>query len=231
MSVERIIRIKDEEEIIRVARRSAAYLIPRLLVACVFLLTPAFFLTPFLRAGTSGMVALGALFCVGLLVAIRTFAQWYYTMFIVTSHRVIHVHQAGVFDRAVTEAAHDVIQDVSYRKRGVLAMLSNVGTLSVQTGGSQQGIVVLDIPGPEELLAIVNDARRESARRRPPVMHQELARMIEGMDEATVSKLVQSVRAEKRGRAMRDFFADDDHGRTRGGHRDLDGDGIPDDEE
>lgn len=58
---------------------------------------------------------------------------WYYSIFIISSERLIQIRQKGFFDRSVTDISHNKIQSVNYEVKGLAATMFHFGTIVVQT--------------------------------------------------------------------------------------------------
>lgn len=72
-----------------------------------------------------------ALFALGYF--IRSWASWYYSVYIATNERLIEVRQHGFFDRRVTEFGLDKIQNINYHIKGLQAVMFRYGDIAVQT--------------------------------------------------------------------------------------------------
>lgn len=99
-------------------------------------------------------------FSIGLLVFANYWVKWYYTVFVVTDQRFIHMHQEGLFSRSVVDLGLDKIQNVNYRVSGVQQTLLGFGTIVIQ---AFVGDLVLDmIHHPhkiqEALLKVIKDS-------------------------------------------------------------------------
>jgi membrane protein YdbS with pleckstrin-like domain len=87
-----------------------------------------------------GRIVFWAMIVFALYVAVRAWIVFRGTMLIVTGERVIDVHRRGIFDRIVSEIPYTSISDVSYRSKGMIEMLANVGTITFQTVGGKENI-------------------------------------------------------------------------------------------
>ncbi len=58
---------------------------------------------------------------------------WYYTVYLVTSRRILVIKQKGFFDRKVDEWQLDVISNVNYHIAGFQAVLFGFGDITVRT--------------------------------------------------------------------------------------------------
>ena len=58
---------------------------------------------------------------------------WYYSVYIVTTLRLIDIHQKGFFNRKVSEVGFDKIQSINYHIKGLQAAVLKYGDITVQT--------------------------------------------------------------------------------------------------
>jgi uncharacterized membrane protein YdbT with pleckstrin-like domain len=75
----------------------------------------------------------GGGFLVGLVLFGYRFLGWYFSVYIITSERLIQIRQRGFFDRSVQDISHNRIQSVQYEVKGLQQTLLKFGTISVQT--------------------------------------------------------------------------------------------------
>ncbi len=80
---------------------------------------------------TTNFMLLGFLFF--LLYAVWQWAGWYYSVFILTSTRLIVIKQRGFFNRSVSELALNNVQSVNYQISGFNASVFGYGDVRVQT--------------------------------------------------------------------------------------------------
>jgi len=58
---------------------------------------------------------------------------WYYSVYVLTSHRIIIIRQRGLFDRQVSELTLNNIQNVNYHIKGFLAAVFKFGDITIET--------------------------------------------------------------------------------------------------
>lgn len=68
--------------------------------------------------------------------------SWYFSIYIVTDQRIVHIEQNGFFRRQVVELGHDKIQNVNYEIPGFQASIFKYGTITIQT---YVGDLILDM--------------------------------------------------------------------------------------
>lgn len=88
--------------------------------------------------------------------AFNTFTKYYLDVWIITTQRIIDVHQLGFFRRTVTSFLLSRVQDVTTSVDGFLPTLFHYGSLRVETAGDASENFSMDgIPHPEELRNLV----------------------------------------------------------------------------
>jgi Bacterial PH domain len=106
------------------------------------------------------------------------FHNYYLSVQIVTSERIIDVDQQGLFRREVNELPIDNIQDVTHSQNGFFSTIFNFGNVVVQTAsegavneqlggekGDISGFVFNNVPNPSEIsntIAQIRHANKES---------------------------------------------------------------------
>jgi uncharacterized membrane protein YdbT with pleckstrin-like domain len=136
MSLEQVIRLHEQEKVVGVIRQFGVVYLPSGVGALVVFAAPFFFMLPLFDLGGYGLVLFVLFLVAGTFWGVRTIFRWFWTVLVVTNQRIVDIDQKGLFDRVVSEASFDKIQDVSYARRGVWATLFNYGTLVIQTAGS-----------------------------------------------------------------------------------------------
>ncbi len=140
MNVDHYVQLNDHEKIVLVVRRyGLTYALPILGVA-LLLLGPFFLLIPLLSLGLFGKIVITISLVLGVFYGTRMWFVRQRDCLIVTSHRVVDVHQQGFTQRTISEASYERISDVSHVVKGPLRILLNYGTLRVTCG---DGAVVL----------------------------------------------------------------------------------------
>jgi len=84
-----------------------------------------------------------------------SFIDYYLDIWLITSERIIDVHQEGFFSRTVSELKLFKIQDVTSELKGFSKFVFRYGDVYVQTAGEVQRFVFKQIPHPEEVRDII----------------------------------------------------------------------------
>ncbi|MEY4744451.1 MAG: hypothetical protein RL272_396 [Candidatus Parcubacteria bacterium] len=158
MNVPKIVRLKDDEKVLRVVRNYWIVYAPSWALGFLCIAAAFFFMLPLFKLGWFGLGAFCALNAAGLLIAARTYMVWRWNAFVVTTHRVVDVDQRGFFSRTVSEATFDKIQDVSYAIKGVLGTLLRFGTIELQTAGNSTNLELQDVRDPKELHHLITES-------------------------------------------------------------------------
>lgn len=83
---------------------------------------------------------------------------WKRNVLIVTNQRVIRHDQHGLFNTTVTELLYQDIADISFRKKGMSAMVGGYGTIVIRTLGDRK-LVFDRVPNPERIVERINQIR------------------------------------------------------------------------
>ena len=83
--------------------------------------------------------------------AFSTFTQYYLTVWVITSLRIVDIRQKGFFSREVSSFMLTRVQDVTTDVSGVLATLFHFGRLSVETAGNDEDFAMNGISAPADI--------------------------------------------------------------------------------
>lgn len=155
MSITDIVKMKEKEMVVAVIRHYPVVYAPRILVALLLVSAPFFFMIPLFAIRPLnfplGPIIFGLAVLAGLYLALRIFVIWYWNAFVITTYRVIDVDQRGLFDRTVSEALFDKVQDVSYHVKGVWGTMLHYGTIIVQTAGTTTNLELYYVRHPKNV--------------------------------------------------------------------------------
>ena len=101
----------------------------------IFMLVLVFSMFPFSFYPTEkwSLIVLGLGLLAGITVFSYAWMSWYFSLYIVTDQRIIHIDQHGFFHRQVVELGLDKVQNVNYEIPGFTATIFKFGTIIVQT--------------------------------------------------------------------------------------------------
>lgn len=166
----------------------------------------AFFLAWFVQYGAIGVALFFLILLVALLWGVRSYVVWSLNAFILTNQRIIDVDQNGFFQRTVSEASFEKIQDVSFQISGLWQTMLKFGTVIVQTAGSSNNLELTGVHHPEQLQELITKLQASVEKERA---HG---------DSLTASELLALVRKIKSGigtEKLREIVGDDDVGEGR----------------
>lgn len=153
--------LKESEVILRVVRRYPLSDTPSILLAIVFILLPFFFLFLLFRQGPWGVLVFFIFFMVGVGFSGRKAILWWLDAFLITNHRIIDFDRKGLFDQTVSETTYEKIQDVSFRKKGILATIFRYGTVVIQTAGTNNELEIKNVLYPEKIQELITEIQKE----------------------------------------------------------------------
>lgn len=136
--------------------------IGRWLVAAFFLLAPFFFLVLLFQLGRWGLIIFFLPLLVGVLLTVRLILVSTRTVLIVTNHRLLDIDQKGLFERVVSEANYDQVQDVSFSVKGMRQTLLGFGNVAIHLAGTHTNLEVHDTRNPEKVHELIQKARAEA---------------------------------------------------------------------
>lgn len=89
---------------------------------------------------------------------------WYYSVYIVTTERIVEIKQSGFFNRRVNEWQLEWVQNINYHIRGFQAVIFGYGDLTAQTITGDLVMPTIHKPTEihEKLLRIVRQASHGS---------------------------------------------------------------------
>jgi hypothetical protein len=167
-------KTNPDEDIILLVRQDIAVLIIRLIATLfVFFFFLLIKVLAQLVIPVEGDIILKSIdFLVGLgsfvllLAFLRYFHNFYLSLQLVTTDRIIDIDQKGIFKREVNELAIGNIEDVTYKQNGFLPTLLGYGeviikTSSIEIGSTNEntvnGFVFENCPEPSKVAGIISD--------------------------------------------------------------------------
>lgn len=149
------LNLKENEKIVKIVRcYSITYFFP-ILITLFLIAAPFFFLFLLFSLGVLGMIIFLFVLFTGIIYGVREFVLWYFNVFVITNQRVIDIDQRGCFDRIVSEAPFEKIQDISYRIKGVFQTLFHYGNIQIQTAGTALKLEFKNIYQPEKIQELI----------------------------------------------------------------------------
>ncbi len=87
--------------------------------------------------------------------AFNTFTRYYLNQWVITTTRVIAMHQYGYFSREVSSVLLAKVQDVQSDIQGIFETLLGYGQLEVQSAGAQEHFIMEGIADPQGLRDLI----------------------------------------------------------------------------
>lgn len=154
-------KVKSDEDLVLITREDLVIIVTKaigLFLIFLAMLSARAILLGYLDKGGIALfdVFLFSANTILLLIFSITFHNYYLSIQIVTSERIIDVDQRGLFNREVNTMSISNIEDVNYKKNGFWGTLLNFGNVVVQTAGSSgesadgkvSGFVFENVPNP-----------------------------------------------------------------------------------
>jgi len=91
----------------------------------------------------------------------KTFFIFNNDVYILTNKRIIDIDQKGFFNRSVTEANLEKIQNTQYEINGILKTFLDFGNVIIKTAGSREGIVLENVANPYEVQQKILQAQKD----------------------------------------------------------------------
>ena len=86
---------------------------------------------------------------------------WWLDIFIVTDQRIIDIDQKSLFNKRVSEATWDKVQDVTYEIKGVTATFFDYGSVFIQTAGAIGVVTFAEIAEPDKIKSLITDIQKD----------------------------------------------------------------------
>lgn len=81
----------------------------------------------------------------------KSLTDFYLDAWIVTDHRILDIHQLGLFKRDISELRLSKIQDVTIKIEGILPTFFDYGTVIIQTAAEIPEFEFEQIPHPQQV--------------------------------------------------------------------------------
>ncbi|MFA5996377.1 MAG: PH domain-containing protein [Candidatus Paceibacterota bacterium] len=84
-----------------------------------------------------------------------SFTRYFLNAWVLTNKRIVNIKQRGYFSREVSSLPLARVQDVTTEVNGVLPSLLGIGTITVQTAGTEDEFHMVGIPRPEQMRDVI----------------------------------------------------------------------------
>lgn len=151
---------EDDENVILIVRshwiRYVKYIASSILILTVPIV--AALLIPSIRDNASLLVAIFFMcIMISMSLVMYSFLLWYYNVNIITDRRVVDVDFKTIFSHSSSEARLDKIEDVTSKQGGAFSNVLDIGTVHIQTAGTNAYIEFDSVPKPREIQDILSD--------------------------------------------------------------------------
>jgi uncharacterized membrane protein YdbT with pleckstrin-like domain len=96
---------------------------------------------------------------------VRAWVGWHYSVYVLTSHRVLIVKQSGFFSREVADLALHNIQNVNYAIKGIQGSLFGFGTVRIDTLSGSGALKLRYVYKPAKLQKQIMDAVHSASKK------------------------------------------------------------------
>jgi membrane protein YdbS with pleckstrin-like domain len=151
---------EQDETVILVVRSHWVMYLPHLIAAILVLAIPWILAISIPDILISGFVFSSLLITVLLLsfsILINAYVSWFYNVSIITDERIIDMDLPNVMSHTVSEVQLDKIQDVTDKQSGVLGNVFDIGSVYIQTAGSNQDVEFQNISRPRDVHDTLSD--------------------------------------------------------------------------
>ncbi len=126
-------KLNKGEEFVGLARKHWIIIAPRLLVSLLIIVLLIVFVNKYyiFREALVIDVALSAVYCVYFAYC---WILWRADYFVITSERIVRIAQPGIFERSLSEISIGDIQEVTFKRKGILAAILKYGTVKIILG-------------------------------------------------------------------------------------------------
>lgn len=152
-----MISLEPEEEILVTAKKHwityVGVLLAHGFLFCVVLTVLFFLYSSLAQEVVVSLIWLIASSCVWLFIT-QYLDTWY-----VTNKRIVAIDQIELFDRSESNVLMSRVQDVQFKKSGILQEFLGYGTLTVQSAGEEREFIIHDVANVEEIAGSIIDQK------------------------------------------------------------------------
>jgi len=179
--------VKDDEQIVLIVRKYFFVFSGQLTFSIIIIIASFFLLYPLFNWGPWGVGIFFILLFIGLLIALRVVIIYSFNAFIITEQRIIDIDQRGLFDRIVSETTYNKIQDVSFRRKGIMQTVLKYGSVVIQTAGQQANIELYGVKNPEKIHQMIIEIQREFSQENGVMSEEQVSNIIEQIKNKLIS--------------------------------------------
>lgn len=151
---------EQEEQVILIIRSHWIIYVPQILLAILVLVLP-WVLGAIAPVIFKSVIIFLSLLITSLLtgasILVSAIVKWYYNVDMITDQRVVDLDFPNIMAHTMSETQLEHIEDVTQKQLGLLGSIFDVGTVYIQTAGSNQNIEFTNIPRPRDVQEILSD--------------------------------------------------------------------------
>jgi len=87
---------------------------------------------------------------------------WYFDAIVLTNQRVALIEQKRLFDKTITGAAYEKIQDITVSQKGIAENVFNFGSIKIQTAGEAANLVLSGLKNPQNIARQIMNIKDKS---------------------------------------------------------------------
>ena len=151
---------EQEEQVILIIRSHWIVYVPQILLAILVLVLPWVLgaIAPVIFKSVAIFLSLLITsLLTGASILVSAIVKWYYNVDMITDQRVVDLDFPNIMAHTMSEAQLEHIEDVTQKQLGLLGSIFDVGTVYIQTAGSNQNIEFTNIPRPRDVQEILSD--------------------------------------------------------------------------
>lgn len=190
--------LTEDENVVQELRQSVSVLPRALLIPCLFIVIPFFFLYPLFRWGQIGAIIFSVSVFLGILLVIRAITIWSTKVLIITSRRIIDYDQVGLLKKIVSDVPLNKIDDVFYEISGLYQTFVQTGTIHIVLGESKTQLIYSNITRPQKYQQLILQLKTDY------MNNQSDTRNISPEDYLTTVKKIKNSLGEERFKKMLD---------------------------
>lgn len=150
------------EEVIVLVNQHTWVLLPIALTWLVLLSITGLSLWYFGASRVSSVV-IAVVIIFGALYSIYQWYLWQWSNYIITNQRVIKIDQISLFNRLISEAEIERIQEISSEIAGPIHTLLNFGTVKIQTASTTGRVDLENVPDPYNIQQVIVRIQRQGS--------------------------------------------------------------------
>jgi uncharacterized membrane protein YdbT with pleckstrin-like domain len=168
-------RLSSDEDLLLLIRKDIAILIFRAIG--LYLIFFAFLVGRLFVSGLSDWLIYGyeaSMWTIAVLLILNFtlyFHNYFLSLQIITTHRIIDIDQRGLFNREINSTPIENIEDVTYKKNTLIKTLLNFGNVILQTAGESvkeakgqvSGIVFNNVPNPSAVTHLISKVQNQKS--------------------------------------------------------------------